>query len=68
MNRGNAVRSKTETHIPLEVRRDGKVNLEDGACDGLHMGHQLQLGEHVDEAAWQQPHDQDFVLRPKTEQ
>jgi hypothetical protein len=34
--------------VVLKVWRDGEVDLEQAAGDGLHVGLHLQLGEHVD--------------------
>ena len=34
--------------VPLEVRGDGELHFEGGACDGLQVDGQVQLGELVD--------------------
>lgn len=34
--------------VPLEVRRDGELHLQSGACDGLQVDSQVQFGELVD--------------------
>jgi len=38
----------TDLVVPLEVGGDGELHLQGGACDGLQVHRQVQLGELVD--------------------